>query len=137
MASYADTVRGEAGSRTLPAFNRDRTTAEALRPRERRETPAASYQATNATRTVEEVFESQEGIAALPHPTKAQAGEQLPNGYSRSYAGLLLKDLKREIQVNTDIVKSEMDFLQTFAVIAFFIGGRPPEIQMQGWLGKL
>jgi hypothetical protein len=30
-----------------------------------------------------------------------------------------------------------MDFLQTFAVIAFFIGGRPPESQMQGWLGKL
>jgi hypothetical protein len=35
--------------------------------------------------------------------------------------GLLLKDMELEIQVNHDIVKHEMEFLQAFAMIAFFM----------------
>jgi hypothetical protein len=31
----------------------------------------------------------------------------------------------------------EMEYLQTFAVIAFFIGGKPPEHLMSGWMEKL
>jgi hypothetical protein len=38
--------------------------------------------------------------------------------------------MKREIQINQDVVKCEMDFLQAYVVIAFFIGGRPPESRM-------
>jgi hypothetical protein len=138
MASYADKVRG--GARISGSANEGGQGSD--RPQEQRQTEGqdasnTSHRAANATRTVEEVFKSQGLTTELPHPTKAQEGEQLPSGYSRSYAGLLIKDLKREIQVNQDAVKCEMDFLQNFAVIAFFIGRRPLESQMQGWLETL
>jgi hypothetical protein len=138
MASYADMVRGGAGNaRSAQEAGRSGERPQTHRTTEVRDATRSSNQATNATRNVEEVFACQEQSKVLPHPTKAQAGEQLPDGYSRSYAGLLLKDTKREIQVNQDIVRCEMEFLQTYAVIAFFIGGRPPESRMQGWLDKL
>lgn len=35
-----------------------------------------------------------------PHPVKTTPGETLPEGYSRSYAGFLLRDEKRVVQVN-------------------------------------
>jgi hypothetical protein len=86
---------------------------------------------------VEAVFEGQEQLPTALHPTKVQKGEQLPPGYSRSYASLLLRDLKREIHVNQDAVKHEMEFLQAYAITAFFIGGKPPEHLMYEWLEKL
>jgi hypothetical protein len=99
--------------------------------------PRSSERTNNVTETIEALFEGQGKLPTSLHPTKVQEGEQLPPGYSRSYAGLLLKDTKREIQVNQDAVKSEMEYLQAFAIIAFFIGGKPSEHLMLGWLEKL
>jgi hypothetical protein len=138
MASYADLVRGG---------TQEGRSTQAHGGRNERETPGAaqggqhgsgsSERVNSVTETIEVVFEGQAKSPTSLHPTKAQEGEQLPPGYSRSYAGLLLKDLKREIQVNQDAVKQEMEYLQTFAVIAFFIGGKPSEHLMFEWLEKL
>jgi hypothetical protein len=38
--------------------------------------------------------------------TRASPGEILPQGYSRSYVGFLLKDSKCVVQVNQDVVKA-------------------------------
>lgn len=40
-----------------------------------------------------------------PHPVKAIPGEKLPEGYSQSYAGFLLRDEKRVVKVNQEVVK--------------------------------
>lgn len=45
------------------------------------------------------------------HPIKAIPGEQLHAGYSRSYVGFLLRDEKRIVTVNQDVVKQEMEHL--------------------------
>jgi hypothetical protein len=45
------------------------------------------------------------------HPTKVTPGETLPEGYSRSYGGLFLRNLQQEIEVDQDIVRQEMDYL--------------------------
>jgi hypothetical protein len=138
MASYADLVRG--------GMQEGRST-QAHGSRNERDTPGSaqggqngsgsSERVNSVTETIEAVFEGQAKSPTSLHPMKAQEGEQLPPGYSRSYAGLLLKDLKREIQVNQDVVKQEMEYLQTFAVIAFFIGSKPLEHLMFEWLEKL
>ena len=60
------------------------------------------------------------------HVTKAEQGKKLPKGYSRSYAGFLLKDMKREISVNQAIVQQEMEYLSKFGIIACFVGRRAP-----------
>jgi hypothetical protein len=61
------------------------------------------------------------------HPTRAMPGEELPEGYSRSYAGFLLRNQNREVEVDQDVVRQEMDYLVQFVVIASFIGGKPLE----------
>jgi hypothetical protein len=43
---------------------------------------------------------SQSAGAGQLNPIKAAPGESLPQGFSRSYAGFFIKDLKREIQVD-------------------------------------
>jgi hypothetical protein len=72
----------------------------------------------------------------LLHPTKAQEGEKLPAGYARSYTGFVIRDLKREIKVDQDIIKQEMDFLSTFAVIEGFVGGKQQHVSNTIHLGK-
>jgi hypothetical protein len=72
MASYADKVRDGANN-NRSTDERDRDSA---RPQEHRtvggqDAPDTSNRAANATRNVEEVFESQEKTPELLHPTKA------------------------------------------------------------------
>jgi hypothetical protein len=138
MASYADLVRGNAGGVGSVQGSSSQNGPGVSRSAQGRQNEAGSTEKGNSvTQTVEVVFEGRPQSPTSLHPTKAQEGEQLPPGYSRSYAGLLLKDLKRDITVNQDAVKQEMEYLQTFAVIAFFIGGKPPEHLMSGWMEKL
>lgn len=66
--------------------------------------------------------------------TKASIRETLPTGYSRSYAGFLLRDGHFIIQVDQKVMKHEAEYLQNFATITCFIGGKPPEYQMQNWI---
>jgi hypothetical protein len=61
--------------------------------------------ATTGGVVISEIFDSTPGARNIPHPTRALPGEELPTGYSRSYAGLLLRDHNREIVVDQDVVK--------------------------------
>jgi hypothetical protein len=84
-----------------------------------------------------EVFESQGQNLHGLHPMKAQPEEKLPEGFRRNYAGFLLRDLNREVEVNQDAVKHEMEYLAKFATIACFVGGRPTDHQLRNWLETL
>jgi hypothetical protein len=63
------------------------------------------------------------------NPTKAEPSKSLPQGYTRSYVGFLIKDLQREVKVDQEIVSQETAYLQAFGVIAGIIGRRPPTSQ--------
>jgi hypothetical protein len=78
-----------------------------------------------------EVFESQGQNLHGLHPTKVQHEEKLPEGFRRNYAGFLIRDLNREVEVNQDAVKHEMEYLAKFAIIACFVGGRPTDHQLR------
>jgi hypothetical protein len=84
-----------------------------------------------------EVFVSQGQNLHGLHPTKAQLEEKLPEGFRRNYAGFLLRDLNREVEVNQDAVKHEMEYLVKFATIVCFVGGRPTDHQLRNWLETL
>lgn len=71
---------------------------------------------------------------ATIHPTKAKVGEKLPEGYSRSYGGFLLRQASRTVQVDQRLVRKEMDYLSRHVLIAFFVGGRPPSQSIPQWL---
>lgn len=49
-------------------------------------------------------------LAEALHPVKAIPAELLPFGYSKSYAGFVLREENREVKVNQDIVKQEMEY---------------------------
>jgi hypothetical protein len=80
---------------------------------------------------------NQEGEGSGLHLTKAQPNEQLPNGFKRSYVGFLIHDLGREVSVDQDIVKMEMEYLTNFVTTAFFVGGRPPMQPLLRWLEEI
>jgi hypothetical protein len=61
----------------------------------------------------------------------------LPEGYSRSYAGFLIHNHHREISVDQDVVKQEMDYLTQFVLIVCFIGGSPPMAAIPQWIKQL
>lgn len=92
---------------------------------------------TDAERIVKAMFTESDGTTSYLHPVKATPGEKLPDGFSRSYAGFLLREDKRVIQVDQTIVKQEMDYLASFAVIESFVKGKPPQHEMQAWLEAL
>lgn len=45
--------------------------------------------------------------------------------------GFLLRDGKRMIPVDQEVIKQEMKFLEEFAVIACFVEEKPPNFEMQ------
>lgn len=71
------------------------------------------------------------------HPTKGQPGETLPEGFSRNYAGFLLRESKKEIEVNEETVLAEAARLKNVMIIACFVGARPPWEDFQLWLAAL
>lgn len=83
-----------------------------------------------------EAITSQNSNATI-HPTQAAEGEQLPEGYSRSYGGFLLRIDSRIIPVDQRLVRREMEFLSRHVLIAFFVGGRPSHQSLPQWLESL
>lgn len=71
------------------------------------------------------------------HPTKAKAGEELPQGYYRNYAGFLIRNTKRVIYLDDEIVAANAACLSTHMAIATFVGGRPSPSAMPQWLRAL
>jgi hypothetical protein len=69
--------------------------------------------------------------------TKASLGEILPQGYSHSYVGFLLKDNKCVVRVNEDVVKTKMAYLHDHTIIASFIGEKLPPNAFNAWLAFL
>lgn len=115
MASYADRVRG----RVAVPWTMLQDTTECI------------IQAAEIMEVV--VVTASGGL----HPTKSQPGEQLPEGFSRSYAGFLIRDLQREIRVDQAVINEEVNYLSEFAAIACFVGGRPPASQLRQWTEQL
>jgi hypothetical protein len=76
-------------------------------------------------------------MASLTLQRQRRFRPQLPEGYSRSYAGLLLRNQQREVEVDQAIVRHEMEYLSQFMVIAFFLGRKPSKVQMSTWLAQL
>jgi hypothetical protein len=76
-------------------------------------------------------------LSSVLHLLKAVPGKELPASFSCSYAGFLLGNQDREITVDQNVVKQEMDFLSQFIVIASFIGGCPSEQMLTLWLIQL
>jgi hypothetical protein len=95
-----------------------------------------SEESTINTEDLSEIYDRPVASNGL-HPTRAMPGEELPEGYSRSYTGFLLQNQNREVEVDQDVVRQEMDYLAQFVVIASFIGGKPPEHMLQQWLSHL
>lgn len=71
---------------------------------------------------------------AAIHPTRATAGERLPEGYSRSYGGFLLRQEPRIIPIDQHMVRREMEYLSKHVLLAFFVGGRPPQHSLPQWV---
>lgn len=121
FGSYADRVKGG---------RKDDRFDPMLEEARRAHGTDTELQQQDAEITVKAVLDNPDLPTDQPHPLKASPGEELPEGFSRSYAGFLLRDTKRVIQVSQDIVKQEMNFLATFAVIGCFVEGRPPQHEL-------
>ena len=119
MASFAEKVRGPkppAGTHELPP------------------TPSLSTAQTDEIEAdLVEAINLQNRNAVI-HPTQAVDGETLPEGYSRSYGGFLLRNNPRIVPVDQHMVRREMEFLSRHVLLAFFVGGRPPQHAIPKWL---
>lgn len=125
--SYADKVRNREASRYDPMLEEARCSIHG----------GDGVRQEDAEVALKAVHSGSDTSSGTPHPVKATPGEQLPAGYSRSYAGFLLRDEKRVIEVNQEIIKHKMEYLTEFTVIACFVEGRPPNHEMQLWLNQL
>jgi hypothetical protein len=67
-------------------------------------------------------------------PTKGHQGEKLPDGTSRNFAGLLLKNASREIQVDENLVEAEITRLRSRLLIGCFVGRKPSALEFEEWL---
>ena len=64
-------------------------------------------------------------------------GKKLPEGSSRNYVGFLIKDNKREIEVDEEVVEEETAKLHSKMVIGCFIGRKPSALEFKAWLVAL
>jgi hypothetical protein len=60
----------------------------------------------------------------LLNASKVVLGEVLPAGYSCNYARFLLKETRRQVKVNQEVVKAEMVYPRYQVVIARSVGER-------------
>jgi len=59
------------------------------------------------------------------HPTIAFSGEELRQlNFSCSYASFLLNTKIVEVKINQEVVRKETKYLQKYAIVADFIGGK-------------
>lgn len=122
MASFADKVRS---TNALPSSNG-----------QQRGQPVIPTMTDEIEEDLIEAITLQSNEAGI-HPTKATDGEQLPEGYTHSYGGFLLRQEPRIVRVDQRLVQREMEFLSRHVLMAFFVGGRPSQHTMPQWLETL
>lgn len=71
------------------------------------------------------------------NPTKPQLEETLPEGFTRNYAGYLIKSARKRIHVSKEIVATEEEFLEDYIVVASFLGGKLTPLAFAAWLANL
>nr|PNR43494.1 hypothetical protein PHYPA_015875 [Physcomitrium patens] len=71
------------------------------------------------------------------NPTKPQLEETLPEGFTRNYAGFLIKSARKRIHVSKEIVATEEEFLEDYIVVASFLGGKLTPLAFAAWLANL
>ena len=77
------------------------------------------------------------GQYAQIHPTKATPGEQLPSGLFRSKAGFLLKSEVRDVEIDAEVVRKQMEYYRKYVVIAYFVGGKQSSVILREWIVML
>jgi hypothetical protein len=77
------------------------------------------------------------GQYAKIHPSKAMPGEQLPPGLIRSKTGFLLNAEVRVVEIDTELVKRNMEYFRKYFVIAYFVGGKQSGPILREWLSAL
>lgn len=77
------------------------------------------------------------GQFAKFHPTRASPGEELPHNLYRSSTGFLINKQGVEVKLDKEKVRKEMEFFQKHVIIAYFVGGSPPYVSVQEWIGGL
>ena len=78
-----------------------------------------------------------QGQIADINPTKPSAGESLPEGFARSYAGFLIRTSRKRIHVSEELVAAEESFLQDHLIVVSFLRGRPNSTGFNTWLTQL
>jgi hypothetical protein len=71
------------------------------------------------------------------HLTKASPGEQLPPGLICSKAGFLLNSQVREVVIDAELVKKNMEYFRKYVVIAYFVGRKQSGSTLREWLVSL
>lgn len=130
LAPWRHTLTVSEERRTEP-YDRMRLESRRARPVESGDSIAGLQDAFSS------IFAQQQNPTGTLYPTKALPGEDLPAGYSPSYAGFLLRDTDRVIKVDQALVKQEMDFLTNLVATACFVGGKPPNTQLRHWLTQV
>jgi hypothetical protein len=64
-------------------------------------------------------------------PIKSHPGEELPPGTFRNYAGFLIKDPTKEIEVDEQAVEEETTKLRSRMVIGCFVGRKPTALEFE------
>jgi hypothetical protein len=77
------------------------------------------------------------GQFAEIHPTKASPGEQLPPGLIHSKTGFLLNSQVREVEIDVELVKKNMEYFRKYVVIAYFVGRKQSGLILREWLAAL
>lgn len=123
--SYAGVLKGRlAQGPWEPSKNETQTMAERLKMQDRVELELV-------------VAASHLGRYAKFHPTQESPGEELLDNLYRSSAGFLINRQGVEVKLHKDKVRKEMEFFQKHVVIAYFVGGSPPYVSLQEWIGGL
>ena len=126
MASFASVVRQGIAHAPVASTtsDRDRKVEQAHRVENRVE-PELVAAVTNL------------GQYAKIHPTKASPGEMLPPGLFRSKTGFLLNSQVREVEIDIELVKKNMEYFRKYVVIAYFVGGKQNSVILRDWVATL
>jgi hypothetical protein len=67
-------------------------------------------------------------------PIKSHQGEKLLEGSYQNFAGFLIKDSSREINVDETAVEAEIARLRSRMPIGYFVGRKPSALEFEAWL---
>ena len=77
------------------------------------------------------------GQYAKIHPNKASPDEMLPPGLFHSKTGFLLNSQVREVEIDIELVKRNMEYFRKYVVIVYFVGGKQSSLILRDWLAML